>query len=122
MLLVLIGFVASAILSMIPYPVAGRVELRKRLAQTLRDIGKMYGILTFWLITPSIATQEFTQYQLKSFRKLAVNVRRQIEDEHTFLKLSVFEPPLRGKFPAAKYRMVLEKVDNMADLVTDMVT
>lgn len=122
MLLVVIGVSACAILSLIPYPVTGRVELRKRLSQTIRDISKLYGILTVHMVQPALTYGSSTPQQTKGFRKLAINIRRQIADERTFHKLAVFEPPLRGRFPKESYQVILEKVDNMADLVFDMVT
>lgn len=122
MLLVVIGVAACAILSLIPYPVTGRVELRKRLSQTIRDIGKLYGILAVHMVQPNLAYQEATAQQAKGFRKLALNIRRQVADERSFHKLAVFEPPLRGRFPKESYETILEKVDNMADLVFDMVS
>lgn len=100
----------------------GRVELRRRLARTLRDLGRLYGVLTAHFITPSLSAKHATKEQIKAFRKLALAIQRQIGDERTFLKLAVFEPPMRGKFPAAKYQILVDKVENMADLVVLMVT
>ncbi|KAI7860547.1 hypothetical protein BDC45DRAFT_543175 [Circinella umbellata] len=122
MILVLAGVVAASILSMIPEPHAGRIELRKRLAQTLRDIGRLYGILTSQFIAEyETSSWKLTQEQVKGFRRMGLNIRRQIADERLFLAHTRFEPPLRGRFPIEVYKIVLEKVDNMADLVTDMV-
>ncbi|ORY95665.1 hypothetical protein BCR43DRAFT_475613 [Syncephalastrum racemosum] len=120
MLLVIIGIAACTVLSVFPAPVTGRVELRRRLARTLRDLGRLYGVLTAHFITPSLSDKHATKEQIKAFRKLALTIQRQIGDERTFLKLAVFEPPLRGKFPAAKYQILVDKVENMADLVVLM--
>ncbi|KAI8391640.1 uncharacterized protein BYT42DRAFT_557576 [Radiomyces spectabilis] len=116
MLLVIIGVAASAILSMIPFPVIGRVELRKRLARTLRDIGQLYTVLVAHMVRKQPATED----ERRAFRKLALDIRRQISDERNFLQHASFEPPLRGRFPAASYAVLVEKVDNMADLVHNM--
>ena len=122
MILVLAGVVAASILSMVPEPHAGRVELRKRLAQTLRDIGRLYGILTSqFIVEYETNSFQLTKDQVKGFRRMGLNIRRQIADERLFLGHARFEPPLRGRFPIEVYKIVLEKVDNMADLVTDMV-
>lgn len=111
---------ASAILSMIPKPVTGRVELRKRLSQTLGDLSKLYGILVGDILFAYDNQKEPTEGQKKAFRKLTLGIRRQIADEHMYVKLSKLEPPLRGKFPVEVYRRLVEKVDNMTDLLMGM--
>ncbi|KAI8877640.1 hypothetical protein K501DRAFT_260071 [Backusella circina FSU 941] len=120
MFLVVIGVLAAAILSMIPSPVTGRVELRKRISKTIHDLSKLYGILVGDLLTDSRRSNEPTARQIKAFRKLALGIQRQIADERTYLKLSKMEPPLRGKFPLDSYTRLVEKVDNMADLLEGM--
>ncbi|KAI9495016.1 hypothetical protein BDB00DRAFT_815490 [Zychaea mexicana] len=120
MLLVLAGVLAASVLSMIPEPNVGRVELRKRLAQTLRDIGRLYGILTSQFIVEYEDRSYLNKDQAKGFRRMVLGIQRQLADERVFLKHSRFEPPLRGRFPFEVYKTVLEKVDNMADLVADM--
>ncbi|KAI9313113.1 hypothetical protein BX666DRAFT_1864935 [Dichotomocladium elegans] len=122
MLLVLIGFVAATILSLVPAPVNARVELRKSLAHTLRDISRIYSFLTSAFLCPSIASSQLTEKQAKWLRRRAIDLRRQISDERTYLHLSRYEPPLRGKFPAARYKKLLEAVDALTDLATDMVS
>ncbi|KAG0929547.1 hypothetical protein G6F30_011974 [Rhizopus arrhizus] len=120
MLLVIIGVAAAAILSMIPKPVTGRVELRKRISVTLQDLSKLYGILVRDIVVNYDKEIESTPRLKKAFRKLCLNIRRQIEDERSHLQLSKFEPPLRGKFPLATYTVLVEKIDNMADLLMGM--
>ncbi|KAI9486242.1 MAG: hypothetical protein EXX96DRAFT_516153 [Benjaminiella poitrasii] len=120
MLLVTIGVCACAILSIIPKPVTGRVELRKRISKTMRDISRLYGILASDILVTNTNNVEPTEGQIKAFRKLALSIRRQIADEQTYLKMSKFEPPLRGKFPFEVYAKLVEKVDNMADLLQGM--
>ncbi|KAG1307754.1 hypothetical protein G6F62_015169 [Rhizopus arrhizus] len=95
MLLVIIGVAAAAILSMIPKPVTGRVELRKRISVTLQDLSKLYGILVRDIVVNYDKEIESTPRLKKAFRKLCLNIRRQIEDERSHLQLSKFEPPLR---------------------------
>ncbi|KAL0073866.1 hypothetical protein F4703DRAFT_1781432 [Phycomyces blakesleeanus] len=118
-LLVLIGIIASSALMIIPYPVIGRVELRKRLSQTIYDIERSYSIVNASVICASNGKSR-TEAQEKSFRQLSLDIRRQIEDERMFLLLSVFEPPLRGKFPKDTYAKLLGSVDNMAGLIQGM--
>lgn len=120
MMLVIIGVGASAILSMIPKPVTGRVELRKRISRTLEDLSKLYGILIGDILYSYNNDNQPTPRQRKEFRKLALDIRRQIADEQIYLKLSKLEPPLRGKFPVEVYAQLVEKVDNMADLLQSM--
>lgn len=102
---------------MIPKPVTGRVELRKRISKTLADMSKLYGILVGDLLVTYSSDTEPTPNQKKAFRKLALGIRRQIADEQTYLKLSKLEPPMRGKFPFEVYSRLVEKIDNMADLL-----
>ncbi|KAI7897489.1 uncharacterized protein BX663DRAFT_444994 [Cokeromyces recurvatus] len=120
MLLVIIGVGASAILSIIPKPITGRVELRKRISKTIRDISRLYSILVSDILITHNTSFEPTLGQIKAFRKSALSIRRQIADENTYLKMSKFEPPLRGKFPYEVYAKLVEKVDNMADLLQGM--
>ncbi|KAI8355533.1 hypothetical protein BD560DRAFT_335853 [Blakeslea trispora] len=116
MLLVIIGVAGAAILALIPKPVTGRVELRKRISRTIKDLGQLYSIL----VGDILAGTEPTDNQRKAFRKLALGIRRQIADEQTYLKLAKLEPPLRGKFPLETYATLVQKVDNMADLLQGM--
>lgn len=121
MLLVSIGVAAAAILAIFPKAVTGRVELRKRISRTIHDISKLYGILVGDILaTKGSSNVEPTPGQRKAFRKLALGIRRQIADEQTYLKITKLEPPLRGKFPVEEYTKLVEKVDNMADLLEGM--
>ncbi|KAI8147193.1 hypothetical protein BJV82DRAFT_509020 [Fennellomyces sp. T-0311] len=118
--MIAVGLVSSLILSLIPSPVTGRVELRKRLAKTVRDIGRLYGILVAsYIVKPKRGAMP-TESQIKRFRKLSTELRRQIADERNLLAHAMYEPPLRGKFPTAEYKALIDKVDNMADLVHSM--
>ncbi|CEJ05363.1 hypothetical protein RMCBS344292_19306 [Rhizopus microsporus] len=118
LLMVVIGIAASGILIAIPFPPTSRVELRKRLASTIRDIGKAYGILA--ASTIAIIDEPITDKQSKGFQKLAIELRRQIAEEHTLLHQANYEPPLRGYFPAENYKTLVQIVDNMSDLVINM--
>jgi hypothetical protein len=120
MLLVSIGVAAAAILSILPKPVTGRVELRKRISLTLHDISKLYGILVGDIISNYDNRIEQTPRLNKSLRKLFLDIRRQVADARSHLQLSKLEPPLRGKFPYETYAVLVEKVDNMADLLIGM--
>jgi hypothetical protein len=120
LLLVVIGIAASGILIAIPFPPTSRVELRKRVSLTIRDIGKAYGILSASAI--SHEGEKAHPVVVKAFRKLSLELRRQVAEEHTLLHHAKYEPPLRGYFPAANYTILVEKMDNMSDLVTNMVS
>ena len=119
--MIFLGLVSSTILSMIPHPITGRVELRKRLAKTMRDIGRLYGILVASYIVKPGQGPIPTETQMKQFRKLASDLQRQISDERNLLEHVVYEPPLRGKFPISEYKTITDQVDSMADLVHAMV-
>lgn len=122
MLLVIIGVAAAAILAIFPKAVTGRVELRKRISRTIHDLSKLYGILVGDILATNgnVDAAEPTAGQLKAFRKLALGIRRQIADEQTYLKITRLEPPLRGRFPVKDYTLLVEKIDNMADLLQGM--
>lgn len=115
----IIGIAASGILMAIPFPPTGRVELRKEISCTIRDIGKCFGILCASAVSPT--GQKAGPHVTKAFGALALELRRQVADERTLLHHASYEPPLRGYFPAASYRTLVEKMDNMSDLVTNMV-
>lgn len=120
MLLVIIGVAAAAVLAVFPKAVTGRVELRKRISRTIQDLSKLYGILVGDILATEGTDAKPTSGQRKAFRKLALGIRRQIADEQTYLKITRLEPPLRGKFPVEEYAKLVEKVDNMADLLQGM--
>lgn len=119
LVMVLIGIAASGILISIPFPPTSRVELRKNVARTIRDIGKAFGILCASAIAP--LGQRAHPVVVKAFGKLALELHRQVAEERTLLLHASFEPPLRGYFPAASYAVLVEKMDNMSDLVINMV-
>jgi hypothetical protein len=104
----------------IPFPITGRVELRYRLAITVRDIGTLYSTLiyAFENIAPD---RPITEKQRKKFQKLTLDIQRQIALERTLLAHAKYEPPLRGKYPQDKYAKILDSVDNMADMIFAMV-
>ncbi|CAO3607767.1 unnamed protein product [Cunninghamella echinulata] len=116
---IVVGIVAAGVLITFPTPVQGRVELRKRLAITIRDIGRLYGIVSAE-IASAVIVGEPTRRQIKHFRKLTLDIRRQIADERNLLAHAKYEPPLRGKFPVENYTRILNITDNMADLVGGM--
>lgn len=119
LLMVVIGIAASGILLAIPFPPTSRVQLRKSVAYTIRDIGKAFGILCASAIAP--LGQRAHPVVVKAFGKLALELRRQVAEERILLHDASYEPPLRGYFPAASYTVLVEKMDNMADLVINMV-
>lgn len=119
LLLIIIGIIASGILLAIPFPPTSRVELRKRVAHTIRDIGKAHGIISASAIAP--LGQIAQPAVVKAFGKLALELRRQIVEERTLLHDAKYEPPLRGYFPEKSYSTLVEKIDNMSDLVINMV-
>jgi hypothetical protein len=116
--MVIVGLAASWILVCFPFPQTSRVELRKSLARTIQDIGKAFGILSANAIS---GLGSASPEQVKGFNQLAIELRRQVSQEYTLLHNSAYEPPLRGRFPVQSYKLLLEKVDNMADLVIGMV-
>ncbi|KAG1054414.1 hypothetical protein G6F43_003567 [Rhizopus delemar] len=118
LLMVIIGIAASGILISIPFPPTSRIELRKRLAGTIRDIGKSYGILSASII--AFMDKSLTPGQSKGFQKLAIELRRQVAEERTLLHQANYEPPLRGYFPTEHYKALIGVVDNMSDLVINM--
>ena len=120
LLLVVIGIAASAILISIPFPPTSRVALRKSISVTIRDIGIAFGVLSASAI--SIQGASTSPLAIKKFSKLALELRRQIAEERVLLHHTKYEPPLRGFFPASSYATLVEKMDNMSDLVINMVT
>ncbi|KAG2229423.1 hypothetical protein INT48_004934 [Thamnidium elegans] len=112
--LVLIDVGASAILSMVPKPVTSRAELRKRISKTLGDMSKLYGIFVGDILFAYEQKKEPTEGQRKAFIRLALGIRRQIADGHTYVKLSELELPLRDNMPDLLLGMAYESrsVDN----------
>ncbi|KAI8378396.1 Fusaric acid resistance protein-like-domain-containing protein [Blakeslea trispora] len=118
LLLVVIGIIASGILIAIPFLPTSRVALRKHLSATVSDIGKCYGILSTSVLHP--AGQNPTPEMEKSFRKLALELRRQVREEYSLFHHTAFEPSFRGYYPSESYQRLVEKMDNMSDLVINM--
>lgn len=118
LLLVVIGIAASGILISIPFPPTSRAALRKNISLTIRDIGKAFGVLSATFTSPR--GEEASPSVVKNFGKLAMGLRRQVAEERTLLHHTRFEPPLRGYYPASSYSTLVEKMDNMSDLVINM--
>jgi hypothetical protein len=118
MIFVVLGILASFVVNLVPRPVTGRVALRKRISRTFYDMGMLYGIIFADILTDSLDHQ--TQNQAKAFRQLTLHLQRQLKDEETYLRLSKLEPPLKGRFPFETYRLLIEKLNNMADLIEGM--
>ncbi|KAL9550742.1 hypothetical protein MBANPS3_004592 [Mucor bainieri] len=121
MMYIVLGIVGSFLINLIPRPVTGRVELRKRIARTFYDMSVVYGIIFSDILSNhNNGSPSTTSNQIKAFRQLTVHLQRQLKDEQTYLKLSKLEPPLKGKFPFATYQTLIEKLNNMADLLEGM--
>ncbi|CAO3654904.1 unnamed protein product [Mucor hiemalis] len=118
LLLVVIGIAASGILISIPFPPTSRAALRKNISLTIRDIGKAFGVLS--ATSTSSRGEEASPIVVKNFGKLAMGLRRQIAEERTLLHHTRFEPPLRGYYPASSYTTLVDKMDNMSNLVINM--
>lgn len=118
---VLVGVVAATILSLLPSPRNGRVELRHRMANTISQLGSMYeAFLALLLEDSSHRAQYPSMHNRKLFRKLAIGIRKQIRGEQVLFEQSKFEPPLRGKFPKHTYFQMLQILDNMLNLLIEM--
>lgn len=61
-----------------------------------------------------------SKIQSKKFKQLQLGVQRQLSVETTFLNLSKYEPPLKGKFPFNTYKELILRLNNMADLIEGM--
>jgi hypothetical protein len=124
MIVVVLGILASFVVNLVPRPVTGRIALRKRISRTFYDMGMLYGIIFADILTDTIAhcpsLDHQTQNQAKAFRQLTLHLQRQLKDEETYLRLSKLEPPLKGKFPFETYALLIEKLNNMADLIEGM--
>jgi hypothetical protein len=113
---VVLGIISATIVNWFPRPVTGRVELRKRISKTFRDLSMMYGII----FADILASKDVSLNQVKAFKKLTLGIQRQLKDEGTYLKLSKLEPPLKGKFPFETYEKLIKRLNNMADLIEGM--
>ncbi|KAI8080157.1 uncharacterized protein B0P05DRAFT_469211 [Gilbertella persicaria] len=120
MVFVVLGIICSFLVNLVPRPVTGRVELRKRVANTFKDLATLYGIIFADILIDRPGTPYPSLNQVKAFRQLALHIQRQLKDQETYLRLSKLEPPLRGQFPFATYQSLIEKLNNMADLVEGM--
>lgn len=116
--MVVIGIVASGILISIPFPPTSRVELRKKLANTIQDIGKAYGLISASVI--SLSNSQTTPAQKRGFQKLSLELRRQVAEERVLLCQANYEPPIQGYFPAKHYKNLVDVVDNLSDLIINM--
>ncbi|KAI9480660.1 MAG: hypothetical protein EXX96DRAFT_481656 [Benjaminiella poitrasii] len=124
LIFVTLGIICSFLINLIPRPVTGRVELRRRIACTLSDMSLLHGIIFADILmdsSPESSNQKgTTMNQIRAFRQLTLHVQRQLKDEETYLRLSRYEPPLKGKFPHATYQTLIDKLNTMADLIEGM--
>ncbi|KAI8584645.1 hypothetical protein K450DRAFT_217274 [Umbelopsis ramanniana AG] len=118
---VLVGVVSATILSVLPFPKNGRVELRHRMANTISQLGSMYEAFLALLLEDSRHRAQYPAlHNRKLFRKLAIGIRKQIVGEQVLFEQSKYEPPLRGKFPKHTYSKMLQILDNMLNLLIEM--
>lgn len=116
MIFVVLGILGASLINWFPRPVTGRVELRKMVSNTIRDINMLYGVL----FADVFSTHAIPLDKVKAFKKLALGIQRQLKVEETYLNFTKLEPPLKGKFPFETYRELLERLNNMADLAEGM--
>ncbi|CAH1760745.1 24832_t:CDS:10 [Entrophospora sp. SA101] len=111
---VIVGITAAFIMTMFPWPHAGRVEVRHRLAHTITDIGVLYSMTVSSLLKETKSNSLSTT---KPFRKLVSRINRSIGIARLLLSRTVYEPPLRGNYPEEKYKRMIDIVENMLNLV-----
>jgi hypothetical protein len=116
MIFVALGILGASLINWFPRPVTGRVELRKMVSRTIGDINMLYGVVFADVLT----TDDTPLDHVKAFKKLSLNIQRQLKVEETYLNLSKLEPPLKGKFPYDTYRELIERLNNMTDLAEGM--
>ncbi|KAI9486133.1 MAG: hypothetical protein EXX96DRAFT_31773 [Benjaminiella poitrasii] len=117
---VLVGVFSALILSIFPFPRTGRVILRHRIAQTLNEIGTLYSSFLALVLNTREEDEIGCEANQKLFRSVALSIRQQIKGERVLLEQSRFEPALRGIFPEDKYLHVLQILDNVLSLLSEM--
>ncbi|CAG8554208.1 7750_t:CDS:1 [Diversispora eburnea] len=103
---------------MIPWPHTGRVEVRHRLARTISNLGILYSMTVSSLLkTPHKPVPLITT---RSFRKLVTRINRSIVTERLLLSRTIYEPPLRGYFPMEDYKMMIDIVEHLVNLINGL--
>ncbi|KAI8339322.1 hypothetical protein BD560DRAFT_412681 [Blakeslea trispora] len=120
MLAVMTGVAAALIISIFPFPRTGRVILRRRISQTLSEIGALYSSFLSLLLKSTPETQQLLEDNHELFDSVAKVIRYQIQGERVLLEQSRFEPALRGVFPEEKYLHILQILENILSLVVEM--
>ncbi|OBZ83245.1 Uncharacterized protein C57A7.05 [Choanephora cucurbitarum] len=120
MLAVLTGVAATLIISIFPFPRTGRVILRRRISQTLGEIGALYSSFLSLLLKNTPETEQLVEDNHKLFDSVAKVIRSQIQGERVLLEQSRFEPALRGVFPEDKYLHILQILENILSLIVEM--
>lgn len=113
LLFVVLGILGATLVNWFPRPVTGRAELRKRISKTFYNLSMLYGII----FADILISKRVSLDQVKAFKKLTVDIQRQLKDEGTYLKLSKLEPSLKGRFPFETYQKLIIRLNNMADLI-----
>ncbi|KAI8097873.1 uncharacterized protein B0P05DRAFT_576782 [Gilbertella persicaria] len=120
MVSVIVGVFAALVISIFPYPRTGRVILRRRISQTLSEIGSLYSSFLSLLLKETPDNEAILVENRELFNSVANAIRRQIQGERVLLEQSRFEPALRGIFPEAKYLHILQVLENILSLIIEM--
>ncbi|CAG8680711.1 65_t:CDS:2, partial [Acaulospora morrowiae] len=112
-----IGITSAFIMMMFPWPHAGRVEVRYRLARTIANLGVLYSMTVSMLLREP---RKMCFNTAPSFTKLVAHVKRSIAAERLLLLRTVYEPPLRGRFPMEHYEKMIDIVEHMVNLISGL--
>ncbi|KAF7721549.1 GDP-mannose transporter into the lumen of the Golgi [Apophysomyces ossiformis] len=117
LLSVVVGVAGAHIMSVFPFPTTGRVELRRRIANTLGEFGALYSSFLALVLKNSREDEAVRLRNRKIFDVLSQSIRRQIKGARVLLEQSRFEPALRGVFPEDKYLHILQILDNILHIM-----
>ncbi|CAG8640474.1 8188_t:CDS:2, partial [Paraglomus occultum] len=111
------GIFTAFIMTVLPWPHTGRVEIRHRLARTISQVGVLYSMtIAFFLKDDSSPCAHTT----KAFRKLLTRIQRSTNTERLLLSRTKYEPPLRGDFPRDLYEEMIDVVEHMTCIIARM--
>ncbi|PMD45983.1 hypothetical protein L207DRAFT_576866 [Hyaloscypha variabilis F] len=117
LLAVIVGCTIAFICTVFPYPITSRSQVRKLLGRGLFILASFYSCMQttieVWIDGSQIGIQSSPNLLAETRKKLFPEQMTLITAMWSFSQLSIYEPPVGGKFPKSTYDSIISEIQSV---------
>lgn len=117
LLAVIVGCTIAFIWTVFPYPITSRSQVRKLLGQGLFILANFYSCMhttiEVWIDGSQIGIQSSPHLLAETRKKLFSDEMTLITAMRSFSQLTLYEPPVGGKFPKSTYDNIISEIQSV---------